>query len=145
MIALKNSERGFTLLEMLLALTLISSAAFVLMIKLPGYAEQQKLTLAAEQLLGEIRDARQAALAENNSFRIRFSAGEGGHSYQIFRQNTLVKEIQLGNGVKFTAMPSSLTFNALGRGAGATVTLQNAAGERKSIIVSPVGMRIRAE
>lgn len=138
-------ERGFTLLEMMLALILISSAAFVLLVKLPVNVEQQRLDLAATQLLTEIRDVRQAALAENNWYRIKFYAQNGDHNYQVFRQGVRVKEIHLQDGIQFVAKPEELTFNAVGRSAGTTIILQNATGKRKSVIVAPVGMRIRAE
>ena len=143
MLVLKKNERGFTLLEMLLALMLISSAAFFLLVKLPVNAEQQKLALATEQLLAEVRDARQAALAENSSYAIKFNSQEG--NYQVLSQGTKVKEIQLYGGIQFVGQPGDITFNAMGRGAGTSVWLQNAAGERKRVVVSPVGMRIRAE
>ena len=143
MVVLKENERGFTLLEMLLALMIVSSAAFILLLKVPVNAEGQKLALATEQLLAEVRDTRQAALAENDSYVIKFNALDG--VYTISRQGEKVKEIQLQAGIDFVGNPNNLTFNAAGRGAGMSIWLENAAGERKRVIVSPVGMRIRAE
>ncbi|MGI6118960.1 MAG: prepilin-type N-terminal cleavage/methylation domain-containing protein [Desulfosporosinus sp.] len=146
---ISGTERGYTLLEMLLVLLLLSGAGFVLLVKLPIYFERQHLDLATTQLLEEIRDVRQTALAENNWYVVRFYYQSGDHYYQIFRQGTRVKEVYLKNGIKFFGVPGNedgkITFNAAGKSSGTTITLINSLGERKSVIVAPVGMRIREQ
>ena len=67
-----GKDRGFTLLEILLVLILLSGAGFVLLIKLPINFDKEHLDFATTQLLEEIRDARQAALAENNWYQVKF-------------------------------------------------------------------------
>ncbi|MDP4161223.1 MAG: prepilin-type cleavage/methylation domain-containing protein, partial [Bacillota bacterium] len=62
----RGNELGFTLLEMLLVFILIAGSGFVLLVKLPVNLEKEHLTFAATQLLEDIRETRQAALAENN-------------------------------------------------------------------------------
>lgn len=141
----KGRERGVTLLEVLLVLCLLSGAGFVLLVKLPVHFEKQRLNMTATQLLAEVRDVRQAALAENNWYEIKFYPQDGEHNYKVFRQGTRVRDISLEKGIQFIGQPGNLTFNAAGRGSGMTITLQNALGDRKSVVVSPVGMRIREE
>jgi len=136
-------DKGFTLLEMLLVLILLAGAGFVLLIKLPINFDKQRLSFAATQLLEEIRDARQAALAENNWYAVKFYPQEEDPHYQIFRQGTKVKDVYLKEGIQFLGQPANLTFNATGRSVGATIVLTSPAGERKSVVVAPVGMRIR--
>ena len=141
----RGNERGFTLLEMMLVLLLVSGAGFVLLIKLPIYFEKERLVFATTQLLEEMRDARQAALAENNWYMVKFYYQAGDHHYQIYRQGTRVKDVYFKDGIQFFGSPKDLTFNAYGRGVGSTIVLTNSKGERRSVIIAPVGMRIREE
>jgi prepilin-type N-terminal cleavage/methylation domain-containing protein len=136
-------DKGFTLLEILLVLVFMAGAGFVLLIKLPVHLERDRLDLAATQLLGDVRDVRQAALAENDWYQIKFYRSVGDHYYQVFREGTRVKEVHFDDGIQFKGQPTNLLFNASGRSAGATIELINSAGEEKSIVVAPVGMRIR--
>ena len=139
----RGNDRGFTLLEMVLVLIILSGSGFVLLIKLPIVFEKERLAFASTQLLGEIRDVRQAALAENNWYEVKFYRSDGNHNYKIFRQGTRVKEVHLKDGIQFEGQPDNLVFNASGHSVGTTITLSNSVGERRSVIVAPVGMRIR--
>lgn len=138
-----HSERGFTLLEALLVLVLMVGTGFVLLIKLPVHLESDRLALASTQLLGDIRDVRQAAMAENVWYQMKFYRSPGDHYYQIFREGTRVKEIHFRDGIEFLGQPENILFNASGRSAGTTIYLINSLGEQKGIVVAPVGMRIR--
>jgi len=140
---LKAHDRGFTLLEMLLVLILLAGSGFYLLIKLPVNFEKQRLAFESTQILEDIRDARQAALAENNWYAVKFYYHTGDHHYQIFRQSKMIKNVYLEDGIEFFGSPSDLTFNASGRSVGTTITLTNSLGEQRSVIVAPVGMRIR--
>ncbi|MBP1759664.1 MAG: prepilin-type N-terminal cleavage/methylation protein [Firmicutes bacterium] len=140
---LKAHDRGFTLLEMLLVLILLAGSGFYLLIKLPVNFEKQRLAFESTQILEDIRDARQAALAENNWYAVKFYYQTGDHHYQIFRQSKMIKNVYLEDGIEFFGSPSDLTFNASGRSVGTTITLTNSLGEQRSVIVAPVGMRIR--
>ena len=140
----RSRERGFTLLEIMLVLILLSGAGFVLLIKLPIHLEKERLTFATTQLLEEVRDTRQAALAENNWYEIVFYTPDGDNNYRIFRQGTRVKEIHLTNGIKFVGQPVPVRFLANGQTPkGATIVLTNPSGEQRSVVIAPVGMRIR--
>lgn len=139
----RGNERGFTLLEILLVLILLSGAGFVLLIKLPMNFEKEGLAFSTTQLLEEIRDARQAALAENNWYEVKFYPQDGDHHYQIFRQGTRMKDVHLKDGIQFVDKPSNLTFNASGRSVGTTIALTNSLGEIRRVVIAPVGMRIR--
>lgn len=139
-----GKDYGFTLLEMILILTLLAGAGFVLLIKLPINFEKERLDLATTQLMEEIRDVRQAALSENNWYAIKFYY-QTDHHYQIFRQGTKMKDIYLKDGVRFFGSPTDLQFNASGRSAGSTIVLTSPSGKQRRVIIAPVGMRIREE
>ncbi|WP_407308248.1 prepilin-type N-terminal cleavage/methylation domain-containing protein [Desulfosporosinus sp. SB140] len=140
---ISDEEHGFTLLEMLLVLTLVASAGFVLLLKPPIHIERDRLAFMTTQLLEEIRDTRQAALAENDWYQVKFYPQAGDHHYQIFREGTRIKDIHLKDGVQFLGQPENLLFNASGRSVGTTITLTNSLGEHRSVVIAPVGMRIK--
>lgn len=142
---MRAKDLGFTLLEILLVFTLLAGAGFVLLVKLPVNINQERLALAATQLLVDIRDTRQAAIAENNWYAVKFYCQSSEQHYQIFRQGTKMNDVYLKDGIRFLGSPQDLTFNAMGRSTGTTIVLSSPKGERKSIVVAPVGMRIREE
>ncbi|HWQ89359.1 MAG TPA: prepilin-type N-terminal cleavage/methylation domain-containing protein, partial [Desulfitobacteriaceae bacterium] len=70
----KNTKQcqGFTLLELTLVLAILAGSGFFLFIKLPLHLQSQSLSLTSARLLTELRDTRQAALAENTWYQIKF-------------------------------------------------------------------------
>jgi Tfp pilus assembly protein FimT len=143
MSSISDKELGFTLLEMLLVFTLLAGTGFVLLVKLPNHMERDRLVFLTTQLLEEIRDTRQAALAENDWYQVKFYAQTNEHHYQIFREGTKLKDVYLKDGVRFLGQPDNLLFNSAGRSSGTTIVLTNSLGDRRSVVVAPVGMRIR--
>ncbi|MDD2234366.1 MAG: prepilin-type N-terminal cleavage/methylation domain-containing protein [Desulfitobacteriaceae bacterium] len=144
MVKNKKPGKGFTLLELILVLTILAGTGFMLVIKLPLKVHSQSLTLTSAQLLTELRDTRQAAMSENTWYKVKFYYGPG--YYQIMRQGVRVKQIDLEEGIVFANSPPDLIFNARGiPNVGLTVLLKNAEGEIKKVIVAPVSGRIREE
>ncbi len=140
----KRKAQGFTLLELLLVLAILAGAGFVLIIKLPQQSQSQNLTLTSTLLLAELRDARQAAMAENTWYQVKFFYAP--KYYRIMRQGVLVKQIELEKGIVFVNNPPDLTFSATGTpSVGMTIILGTAAGEQREVIVAPVSGRIREE
>ncbi|MHB1653757.1 MAG: prepilin-type N-terminal cleavage/methylation domain-containing protein [Desulfitobacteriaceae bacterium] len=137
-------QRGFTLLEVLLVLTILGGAGFALAVKLPLDFQVQRLNLTSTQLLSDLRDARQAAMAENTWYQVKFFTYE--RTYRILRQGTKVKDVPLPEGIKFLNTPQDLTFNAVGNPIpGMTISLVNQKGQKRNVIVAPVAGRIREE
>ena len=135
---------GFTLLEVLLALSLLAGTGFVLLVKVPVHLQSQRLAQSSTQLLEDLRDARQAALAENTYYKIKFYQSSG--FYRIFRQVTWVKDVPLAKGVSFLGQPADLVFNAAGTpSVGMTIILTTSGAGQKKVVVAPVGGRIREE
>ena len=107
-----NNIRGFTLLEVLLVLTLLAGVGFVLLVKLPVQLNERNLALASTQLMQDIRDTRARALAENTWFEIRFF--EANNTYHIYQKNTLLQNISLPENIRFTNSPNTIRFSAEG-------------------------------
>ncbi|MEM5816679.1 MAG: prepilin-type N-terminal cleavage/methylation domain-containing protein [Desulfitobacterium hafniense] len=107
-----DKTRGFTLLEVLLVLTLLAGVGFVLLIKLPVQMDNRNLSLASTQLIQELRDARAKAMAENTWYEIRLYPSN--NTYRIFREGTLEKTITLPEKISFANQPSNIRFSAEG-------------------------------
>ena len=81
---MKSCERGHSLLELLIALTITAS---MLAITLPALARVQRLTAlrgAASEMRVIFDQARQLAVARNRNIGIKFSAGNPGWNYAIY-------------------------------------------------------------
>lgn len=108
-----RQNSGFSLLEVLLVLTLLAGAGFVLLVKLPVQLDNRNLSLASTQLMQELRDARQSALAENTWYEVRFYPDS--NIYKVLREgNTIVKSIPLPEKVQFYNRPNTIRFSSSG-------------------------------
>lgn len=138
-------QDGFTLLEFLLVLLIVAGCGFVLLLKMPVQNDRRNLAVASTRMLGELRDARQAAMTENTWYSVNFYPEM--NSYQVTRAGIRVKDIILPEGVCFLNRPNPdhATFFASGTPEqGTTIYLGTAdKREQRSIIVAPVGGRIR--
>lgn len=140
---LRRSSSGYTLLELLLVLILLSGAGFVLLAKLPVQQNERNLALASTQLTQELRDARQAALSERTWYEVRFLYA--ARLYRITREGQKVKDIYLPKGVTFYNNPANFRFSASGTpNIGGTISL-SAGKLRRNVILMPVTARVREE
>lgn len=141
---------GFSLLEVLLVLILIAGAGFFLLVKLPVQIENRNLSIASTQLVQEIRDARNTALAENVWYEIRFYASN--NNYKILKEgNTLIKSINLPPKISFSNQPSTIRFTASGMTyftgsstVSGLITISNGKNSR-NIITALITGRVREE
>lgn len=107
----KNS--GFSLLEVLLVLILLAGAGFVLLVKLRVQLENRNLALASTQMIQELRDARQSALAENTWYEVRFYPES--NTYKVLKEgNIFIKTIPLPEKIKFVNRPNTIRFSSSG-------------------------------
>lgn len=141
---------GFSLLEVLLVLTLLAGAGFVLLVKLPIQLEARNLALASTQMIQEIRDARQSALAENTWCEVRFYPETS--VYKVVKEGTtLVKSIPLPEKIRISNRPSTIRFSSSGAPTfigspplTGTISLTNGKNTR-NIITALITGRIREE
>ncbi|MDI6812326.1 MAG: prepilin-type N-terminal cleavage/methylation domain-containing protein [Desulfitobacteriaceae bacterium] len=139
-----KTERGMTLVEVLLALAILAGAGFTMLVKIPLDFQGQALNLSGTMLLEDIRDARQAALSENTWYQVKFALAQ--RSYRIYREGVKVKEVSLTDGVRFYNTPQDFILDASGNPLpGTTISLVNQAGRTRKVVVAPVGGRIREE
>ncbi|HVJ48884.1 prepilin-type N-terminal cleavage/methylation domain-containing protein [Desulfitobacterium sp.] len=140
---LSRSRSGYTLIELLLVLVLLSGAGFVLLVKLPVQQNERNLALASTQLVQEIRDTRQAALSERTWYEVKFFYAEG--FYRITREGKPLKDIYLPKGVIMENAPADFRFYASGSpNIGGTINLK-ADKLKRNVIMMPVTARVREE
>jgi len=141
------SDRGFTLVEIVVALSLIS---ILLAIAIPEWGTLLptfRLNSSARQVQSELNRVKARAVSENTNFRLVFSAA----SYSIERDNgtgyeTTGEGKPLPEGIDIrSTTTSTLGFTARGTatpGTGGTVKLCNIKEAGKNVVVSSTG-RIR--
>lgn len=136
-------RKGYSLLEILLVLTIISGVAFTLLVQIPNHIQEKAITLSADGLLQDLRETQQAAIAENGWYQVKFYPSAG--SYKIFKQGVFARTVTLQKGVAFANSPSDIIFNSSGTpNVGLTIMLKS--GDLgKKVIVAPVMGRIRVE
>lgn len=147
---LEKGNIGFTLLEVLLVLTLLTGTGFVLLVKLPVRVEERNLAIASTQLVQELRDVRQMAMAENTWYRVEFYPQT--RSYLVLKEGQkLARQITLPDKIRYYNYPSYVVFNASGTASlsgfnqlTGTISLTNGK-QRRDVIVAVITGRVREE
>ena len=141
---------GFTLVEAMIIISLIAIIAIIAAPNLIAWRDKAKLRAAADNLKGDLELAKLKAIQINGSVAINCTA----NNYKIFEDNgatahvrdsgeQLIKSRTLPTGVRIDiSKPAKISFTGRGTADSGTIQLQNTEGEKKQIIVSPVG-RIR--
>lgn len=138
-----NNNLGYTLLEILLVLTIVAGAGFFLAVQIPHDMQKKGIDISATKLLEDIKETQQAALASNVWHRVKFYPHT--NEYKLFKQGEFIRSVNLQKGVCFGNSPPELTLLPTGAPvAGMTVILKTGSLERK-VIIAPVMGRIRLE
>jgi len=99
---LESKERGYTLLEMLVALGIILIMGSVALPNINGYRQEAALLGAAQNFKAEFMKARSIALKKNTQTAIRFERGEAGqvmYSTYIDGNSNGVVSVDISNGL----------------------------------------------
>jgi prepilin-type N-terminal cleavage/methylation domain-containing protein len=73
-----RSNRGFTMMELLVVMALVVIVAAIAIPSLQGSTARNAVWTASEQIGSQIRQARLKAISRNMSFRVRFDCPEEG-------------------------------------------------------------------
>ena len=138
----ESSHRGYTLIEVLLVITILAGIGFVLLIQTPLKLQDRNLEIATTQMVQVIRDTRQRALAQNHQYKVVFF--ENDREYSVYRTNAL-RTITLPEKVSFYNDPSNLVFNGIGGVGGAGEVILRSGKKGNAIIITPVTARVRVE
>jgi len=138
----KNSS-GYTLLEILIVLTLLAGVSFFLILKIPNYIQERNIEISATRLIEDLKETQQAAIAAGSWYMIKFYPSTG--EYKIFKEAEHIRTVKLHKGVNFGNHPSDVKISPSGAPSpGITVILEHGKYERH-IIMAPVMGRIRME
>ncbi len=104
-----RSDRGFTLVEMMMVVAILATVAGMAMLVSPNFVRHAKAESGIEQALGILRGAREIAITERRNIEVRFI---GADAIQIARQElplgsgtTVLRTVQLENGMQFRLVP----------------------------------------
>jgi len=138
--------RGFTILELIVVLALTSILAGMSALAYQAMRPALNLSMAARQVVMDLKVARVRAVTEHVTRRVRFAAG--GDAYQHQRQAGSAYSddgapVHLPPGIVVrdcTAADDAVSFRSRGNaGSFGTITLQNAAGGARAIVVDIAG------
>jgi len=149
---LLNSNRGFTLTELLVILSLLSLLLLVAAPAFGGLSAGRHLEITARNLAIDMRRARQMAITTGDPHCLEFFLSQ--HSYHYRIKNCMTAESEqryFSAGVSYssTTIPEvgsipQLRFNPMGApNSGGTVVLQDDRGEKIYVIVTPATARVR--
>lgn len=146
------SRRGFTLLELLIAVALAGVLSAAAVPAVQRQLERWRLGAAARQVVMDLKVARGRAILGGATQRLRFAVP--GASYQLERQRPggvyaasgpptplpdgvrVVDCTAAGDGIGFRPRGHAITFG--------TVTLRNASGDERQVVVDIAGrLRVR--
>lgn len=96
-------SRGFTLIELMVALVVVAILAVVAAPAFGEYFAAQRVKSAAEELLADLQFARMESVQKNADIRLSMN----GTGYTITRGAATVKTVTLGSG---TTVPSGSTM-----------------------------------
>lgn len=133
-----RSQKGFTIVEMLIVIALMAIMAAFAIPAYQSYMVKNRLNGAARQIMSDLMDARMKASSQNNRFRMIFL---DSHRYKILDddnnnntedtgESTQTKDIQ----TEYYDVTLSATANPIfyprGTAYGTTVTMTNPSGSK---------------
>jgi prepilin-type N-terminal cleavage/methylation domain-containing protein len=144
----RRRDAGFTILEMLVTAGLVSMLALITFPSLSTALNAHRLTAGLRETLGAIRVARSAAISHNVQSRLVVS--EDGKTLSVEWNKPGVGWTPIGtpvvleSGVSVASVSPANSLVFIGRGslsgnAAVTVTVQNARGDTRQIVVSILG------
>jgi len=149
MIRSNNRTKGYTLIELMVVVVIISLLLGLSLNGLYNLIQWSKLNRAAAILSSELKNTQSRAFYEGVYYKIEFYATFNCptlNKYKIFKESELYKEVKL-EGVELfkTNFTNNKVFfypNGV-PGQGGTVTLKNKRGKVLYVIMTPVTARVR--
>lgn len=160
--AVARKRKGLTLIEVLVALALLSLLGGVVFLQLAPFLAQTRLNSATRQIVTDLQYTRMKAISQNRRFRVTFRPDtrdyiiekdeDGSWQRQLLHSHSSEENtdafVTLPQNVQIAAVNSGGDVIFLPRGAvdgGITITLGTASGEGiKRVIVNLAG-RVRIE
>ena len=150
------SEQGFTLVELVIIVGIISLLAVPTTIAFLNFQRTQALNGAAQQMVNHLNQARQLAITANTSYKIEFDTTN--NKLRFLRPATCSSSCTawtgpgtdgsgwrtLENGAQIACAPSTtITFNYMGTGTSGTVQVKAATGTDSRYVTVGTTGRVR--
>jgi type II secretion system protein H len=137
-----KGQRGFSLIEMMIVVIIISVLAAIGIPAFSSWKEKQAVSNAASSLLAHLKQARNLAVAENRSIRITFAstaytfdADTTGNCGTC--KNNVISYSQFSDNLSMSPA-TTRTFTSHGTANSGTITL-TASGSSKKIVMNIIG------
>ena len=144
MIHSSNCNKGYTLIELMVVVVIISLLLALSLNGLDYLIQWNKLNTAAAILSSELKNTQSRAFYEGVYYKLQFWPTLD--RYRIYKQSELIEDIQLKDVDLFNTnfTDNNIYFYPSGvPGQGGTVTLKNKKGKVLYVIMTPVTARIR--
>jgi prepilin-type N-terminal cleavage/methylation domain-containing protein len=131
----KKKSSGFTLTELIIALTIVSIVIAVAGLHFMRFASAYKIHEAAREIASDLQFARLLAVKENRDMRVVFRI----NSYAIMRASDLhvVKSRNLASDYPGVLLPDlAVIFNSRGNASPATITVSDFMGNKQVTVTS---------
>lgn len=131
----KKGSPGFTLMELILALSVMAILLVIAWPVIGQFSSGYRLRAAAREVATDLQFTRLLAVKENKDFQVSFA----GSSYQVTRVSDgfVAKNRDFNSdfpGITLTS--SSVTFNSRGNASTRTITVSNLLGTRNITVGS---------
>jgi type IV fimbrial biogenesis protein FimT len=147
----QNRTHGFTLIELMVSLSILAILLGVAVPSFSSFTASQRVRAASTQLRTDLVLARSEALKRNRNVTIRPRLTAGWQSGWIVVVEDSGQELRahndVGNGISMGAEPEAITFNASGRVASPTGSVQidlsataGSANAQRCLVLDPSGM-----
>ncbi len=144
---MRSNQRGFSLLELLIVVTIVLVISAFAIPNVVVTMESSRLRTSASMIRSKLMDARINAIKRNRPAWIAIDLAAGTVQAQIAGFGDLGAPGRLEGGVAFVApTPVQITFDSLGRPTDVpsapphTVRLQvTRSGQQRNVIISPTG------
>jgi len=136
----KRSERGFTVMELMVVVGLMAIISAIAMPSFVSWLPSYRLSAGARQVAADLQLARMKAISQNTTYRLNILGG--GTQYQLEKDAGFTLEsgpFTLPEGI--TASPTGPTAEFLSRGTASatdTITISNGSATRV-VCVKTVG------
>jgi prepilin-type N-terminal cleavage/methylation domain-containing protein len=142
----RNCEKGFTILETMVAAAVSGALLVAAIPNLSTALNASRLKSASRATAQYLRLVRASGINKNCNSRLVVSADGKKLTIEVDRSGGWAASgqplaLEGGTTISIVPSPSALTFTSQGTTSGTvTVTLQTTRGDRKNLVVSPLGI-----
>jgi prepilin-type N-terminal cleavage/methylation domain-containing protein len=142
---MKRENRGFSLIELIIAMALVAIVAAIAVPQLQRYSTNADLKTAAREMSGDFSAAKQMAVANNLDYRIAIDVA--GNSYTLLRADTAAvvwtkSPASYGPGASIDSTTfggAAINFQRRGTASNGRIILRNARGSTATITTNITG------